>query len=188
MEKDLEKMLGNQEIDKQFLDDRMIFLWGEVSDKSAEEIVKKLIFLDTHKKQDIKLLINSPGGSVTAGMAIYDAMQNIKSDVSTICMGLAASMGALLLAAGTAKKRFAWPHSRILIHQPMIGGQIVAPASDIKIQAEEMMRTKAMLNDILVSHTGQPLEKVQKDTDRDYFMSAEDAVKYGMIDKVIKTL
>ncbi|MCK5739929.1 ATP-dependent Clp protease proteolytic subunit [bacterium] len=188
MEKDLEKMLGDQEVNKKFLDDRMIFLWGEVSDKSAEEIVKKLLFLDARKKQDIKLLINSPGGSVTAGMAIYDAMQNIKSDVSTICMGLAASMGALLLAAGTANKRFAWPHSRILIHQPMIAGQIVAPASDIKIQAEEMMRTKAMLNDILVSHTGQPLEKVKKDTDRDYFMSAEEAAKYGMIDKVIKTL
>lgn len=188
MEKELEKLLGDHEINKQFMEKRTIFLWGEVNDRSAETIVKDLLFLDMKKTEDIRLYINSPGGSVTAGMAIYDAIQNIKSDVSTICMGLAASMGSLLLTCGAKGKRFAWPHSRILIHQPMIAGQIVAPASDIKIHAEEMMRTKDMLNNILVQCTGQPLEKIQKDTDRDYFMSSEEAVTYGLIDKVINKI
>jgi len=151
-------------------------------------MVKRLLFLDAQGKEDITLLINSPGGSVTDGLAIYDAMQNIKSDVRTVCMGMAASMGALLLTAGTKGKRAAWEHSRIMIHQPMIGGQIIAPASGLKIQAEEMMRTKKLLNEILVKHTGQPLNKIEKDTDRDYFMSPQEAVKYGMIDTITNTI
>lgn len=188
MEKELEKLLGDHEINKKFMDDRTIFLWDVVDDESARDVVKRLIFLDSLSSDDITILINSPGGSVTDGLAIYDAMQNIKSDVRTVCMGMAASMGALLLTAGTKGKRSSWPHGRIMIHQPMIGGQIIAPASGLKIQAEEMMRTKALLNDILVKHTGQPLEKIEKDTDRDYFMSPEEAVKYGMIDSITNNL
>jgi len=187
-EKDLEKLNNDHEINKSFLENRTVFLWGQVDDKSAEKVVKHLLYLDSQGSEDITLLINSPGGSVTAGMAIYDAIQNIKSDVRTVCMGLAASMGALLLTAGTAGKRFSWQHGRILIHQPMIGGQIIAPAVGLKIQAEEMVRTKKVLNDILAKHTGQPLEKIEKDTDRDYFMSTEEAVEYGMIDGIIKAL
>lgn len=182
MENELEKLLGNQALNKNFLEKRTLFLWGEVSDKLSENIVKNLLFLESKKVEDIIIYINSPGGSVTAGLAIYDAIQNIKSDVSTICTGLAASMGALLLSCGTKGKRCAWPHSRILIHQPLIAGQIIAPASDIKIHAEEMLRTKRMLNEILVKHTGQSIEKIEHDTDRDFFMSAEEAVQYGMID------
>lgn len=188
MENELSKILGDNEMNKSFLEQRTIFLWGPVDDESAEEIVKRLLFLDAKTHEDIKLRINSPGGSVTAGLAIYDAMQNIRSDVQTLCMGLAASMGAVLLAAGAKGKRFAWPHSRILIHQPMTGGQIIAPASGLKIHAEEMMKTKALLNDILARHTGQPLEKIEKDTDRDYFMNPAEALQYGMIDAVLETV
>ncbi len=188
MEKELEKLIGNQEINKKFMQDRTIFLWDVINDETARDMVKRLLFLDAQGKEDITLLINSPGGSVTDGLAIYDAMQNIKSDVRTVCMGMAASMGALLLTAGTKGKRAAWEHSRIMIHQPMIGGQIIAPASGLKIQAEEMMRTKKLLNEILVKHTGQPLNKIEKDTDRDYFMSPQEAVKYGMIDTITNTI
>ncbi|MCI0514468.1 ATP-dependent Clp protease proteolytic subunit [candidate division KSB1 bacterium] len=187
MEKELEKLVGGQEINKQFLEKRTLFLWGEVDDKLAEEIVKKLIYLDNLKTEDIYIYINSPGGSVSAGLAIYDAMQNIHSHVATICTGLAASMGALLLVAGSRGKRSAWRHSRILIHQPMIAGEIIAPASDIKIHAEEMLKTRDLLNAILVTHTGQPLEKIQQDTDRDFFMSPDEALVYGMIDHIVPT-
>ena len=188
MEKELEKLIGDSEINKKFMDDRTIFLWDVVNDESARDIVKRLLYLDAQNNEDITILINSPGGSVTDGLAIYDAMQNVKSDVKTVCMGMAASMGALLLTAGTKGKRSAWQHSRVMIHQPMIGGQIIAPASGLKIQAEEMMRTKKLLNDILVKHTGQSLDKIEKDTDRDYFMSPQEAVEYGMIDSVATSI
>jgi ATP-dependent Clp protease protease subunit len=188
MQSELEKLLGDHEINKKFMEDRTIFLWDQVDDESARDIVKRLLYLDSQNHDDITILINSPGGSVNDGLAIYDAMQNIKSDVRTVCMGMAASMGALLLTAGTKGKRSAWEHSRVMIHQPMIGGQIIAPASGLKIQAEEMVRTKKLLNDILVRHTGQPLEKIEKDTDRDYFMSPQEAMEYGMIDSVTKSL
>ncbi|MBN1464702.1 ATP-dependent Clp protease proteolytic subunit, partial [candidate division KSB1 bacterium] len=187
MEKELEKLFGDQEINKKFMQDRTIFLWDVVDDESARDIVKRLLFLDAQNHDDITLMINSAGGAVTDGLAIYDAMQYIKSDVRTVCMGMAASMGALLLCAGANGKRSAWEHSRIMIHQPMIGGQIIAPASGLKIQAEEMMRTKKLLNDILAKHTGQPLEKIEKDTDRDYFMSPQEAKAYGMIDSITKS-
>jgi ATP-dependent Clp protease, protease subunit len=188
MEKELEKLVGNNEINKKFMDDRTIFLWDVVNDESARDIVKRLLYLDAQNNEDITILINSPGGSVTDGLAIYDAMQNVKSEVKTVCMGMAASMGALLLTAGTKGKRSVWQHSRVMIHQPMIGGQIIAPASGLKIQAEEMMRTKKLLNDILVKHTGQSLDKIEKDTDRDYFMSPQEAVEYGMIDSVATSI
>ncbi len=187
MENDLMRFFSEQELNKSFLEQRTIFLWGVVDDDTAADVVKRLLYLDQQSNEDILLRINSPGGSVTAGLAIYDAMQNIKSDVRTLCMGLAASMGAVLLAAGTKGKRFAWPHSRILIHQPMTGSQIIAPASGLKIHAEEMVRTRTMLNEILARHTGQPMEKIEKDTDRDYFMSAAEALSYGMIDGILET-
>lgn len=187
MEGDFSKWFFEAEVNKSFLEQRTIFLWGVVDDETAEDVVKKLLYLDQQNHEDILLRINSPGGSVTAGLAIYDAMQAVKSDVRTLCMGLAASMGAVLLAAGAKGKRFAWPHSRILIHQPMTGSQIIAPASGLKIHAEEMMRTKTMLNELLVKHTGQPMEKIEKDTDRDFFMSAAEAQAYGMIDAVVET-
>jgi len=188
MEKEFEKLIGDHEINKKFMEDRTLFLWDVVNDESACDIIKRLLFLDAQSNDDITILLNSPGGSVTDGLAIYDAIQNVKSDVRTVCMGMAASMGALLLTAGAKGKRSAWKHSRIMIHQPMIGGQIIAPASGLKIQAEEMMRTKKMLNEILVKHTGQPLDKIEKDTDRDYFMNPQEAVEYGMIDRVATSL
>jgi ATP-dependent Clp protease protease subunit len=178
--------LVGSEMEEQFLKRREIFLWGEVSDRSAEEIVKKILFLDGAGDGDITMYINSPGGVISSGLAIYDAMCNAKSDVSTVVMGQAASMGAVLLCAGVQGKRAAWPHARVLIHQPLISGNMYGPASDIQIQAEEMLRTRENLNKILASHTGQTLKKIAEDTDRDYFMSADEAKKYGIVDKITK--
>lgn len=188
MEKELEKMINSLGINKHFIEKRTIFLWGEVNEKSSGDIVKQLLYLNSLSAEDIILYINSPGGSVSAGLAIYDSIQNIKCDVSTICAGLAASMGALLLTCGTKGKRLALKHSRVLIHQPLISGQMIAPASDIKIHADEMLRTKETLNNILANHTGQNLQKIEEDTDRDYFMSTEEAIAYGLIDEIIDKL
>ncbi|MDR2592973.1 MAG: ATP-dependent Clp protease proteolytic subunit [Chitinispirillales bacterium] len=174
------------EMEEQFLNRRKVFLWGEVCDESAEEIVKKILFLDGVSSEDITLYINSPGGVISSGLAIYDAMCRAKSDVSTVVMGQAASMGAVLLCAGAKGKRFAWEHARVLIHQPLISGNMYGPASDIQIQAEEMLRTRENLNKILAAHTGQTLQKITEDTDRDYFMSADEAQEYGIVDKVTK--
>lgn len=166
--------------------ERIIFLGQEVTDSLANRIVAFLLFLDSEDStKPIYLYINSPGGSVTAGMAIYDTMQYIKSDVITICVGLAASMGAFLLSAGTKGKRFALPHARIMIHQPL-GGTGRRQATDIEIEAKEILRIKKELNGIMAEKTGQTLEKIEKDTDRDYFMSAEEAANYGLIDRVIE--
>ncbi|ACB51261.1 ATP-dependent Clp protease, proteolytic subunit [Crocosphaera subtropica ATCC 51142] len=166
--------------------ERIIFLGQEVNDAIANRIVALLLYLDSEDpSKPIYLYINSPGGSVTAGMAIYDTMQYIKSEVITICVGLAASMGSFLLAAGTPGKRLALPHARIMIHQPM-GGTGRRQASDIEIEANEILRIRAQLNQILADKCGQSLEKIEKDTDRDYFMSAEEAKEYGLIDKVIE--
>jgi ATP-dependent Clp protease protease subunit len=178
--------LVGTEMEEQFLARREIFLWGEVCDESAEEIVKKILFLDGAGGGDITLYINSPGGVISSGLAIYDAMCRAKSDVSTVVTGQAASMGAVLLCAGAKGKRFAWEHARVLIHQPLISGNMYGPASDIQIQAEEMLRTRENLNKILAAHTGQTLQKIAEDTDRDYFMSAEEAKKYGIVDKIAK--
>ena len=166
--------------------ERIIFLGQEVTDGIANRIVALLLYLDSEDpSKPIYLYINSPGGSVTAGMAIYDTMQYIKSEVITICVGLAASMGSFLLAAGTPGKRLALPHARIMIHQPM-GGTGRRQATDIEIEANEILRIRAQLNQLLASQCGQSLEKIEKDTDRDYFMSAEEAKEYGLIDKVIE--
>ncbi len=162
----------------------MVFLVGPVDDMTANVVVAQLLFLEAENPdKDISLYINSPGGSVTAGMAIYDTMQFIKPDVSTLCIGQAASMGALLLTAGAKDKRFCLPNSRVMIHQPLGGFQ--GQASDIEIHAKEILYLKDKLNRILSSHTGQKIENVAKDTDRDNFMSADDAVKYGLVDQVI---
>lgn len=171
------------DIYSRLLRDRVIFLVGPVNDQTANLVVAQLLFLESENPdKDIALYINSPGGSVYAGMAIYDTMQFIKPQVSTICVGMAASMGAFLLAAGARGKRYALPNSRIMIHQPSGGSQ--GQASDIEIQAREILDLRARLNKILADRTGQPIERIEKDTDRDNFMSAEDAVNYGLIDKI----
>ncbi|MFP4296389.1 MAG: ATP-dependent Clp protease proteolytic subunit [Spirulinaceae cyanobacterium] len=169
--------------------ERIIFLGRGINDGLANQIIAVMLYLDSEDPgKPIYLYINSPGGSVTAGMAIYDTMQHIKSEVVTICVGLAASMGAFLLAAGTEGKRLALPHSRIMIHQPLGGIQGRRQASDIEIEAREILRIKNQLNGIMAQRTGQTIEKIEKDTDRDYFMSAEEAVQYGLIDKVIENV
>ena len=165
------------------LDDRIIFISGEINDALANTVVAQLIYLEgKDSTKDISLYINSPGGSVTAGMEIYDTMNYIKCDVSTICIGMAASMGAFLLSSGAKGKRYALPNSEIMIHQPLGGAQ--GQASDIKIQAEHILRTKAKLNKILSENTGKKLSVIEKDTDRDNYMSADEAQEYGLIDKV----
>jgi len=172
------------DIYSRLLKERVIFLVGPVDDMTANLVVAQLLFLEAENPdKDISLYINSPGGSVTAGMAIYDTMQFIKPDVSTLCIGQAASMGALLLTAGAKNKRFCLPNSRVMIHQPLGGFQ--GQASDIEIHAKEILYLKDKLNRILSHHTGQDLKTISKDTDRDNFMSSEDAVKYGLVDKVI---
>ena len=172
------------DIYSRLLKDRIIFLGEEVNDVSASLVVAELLFLEAEDAgKDIQLYINSPGGSVTAGMAIYDTMQYIKCDVSTICLGMAASMGAFLLAGGTKGKRFALPNSTIMIHQPSGGAQ--GQATEIQIVADHIAKTKRTLNEILAANTGQPLEVVEKDTDRDNYMSAEEALAYGLIDGVV---
>ena len=168
--------------------ERIIFLAEEVDDGISNAIVAYMLYLDSEDPgKPIYLYINSPGGSVTAGMAIFDTMQHIKSDVVTICVGLAASMGAFLLSAGTKGKRLSLPHSRIMIHQPLGGVQGRRQATDIEIEAREILRIRQQLNEIMAEKTGQPLEKIDKDTDRDFFMSAEEAKEYGIIDQVIES-
>lgn len=180
----MKKALVGSEIQEQMLKRREIFLWGGVDDDSAREVVQKLLYFDSQSHDDIVVYVNSPGGMISSGLAIYDAMQYVKSDVSTVCMGQAASMGAVLLCAGTKGKRVAWNNARVLIHQPLISGNMYGPASDLQIQAEEMLRLRQTLNAILVKHTGQPLSKIESDTDRDFFMSAEEAKQYGIVDSV----
>ena len=172
------------DIFSRLLRERIIFLGTQIDDMVANLVVAQLLLLDSENpEKDIMLYINSPGGSVTAGFAIYDTMQHIRADVSTICLGQAASMGAFLLSSGTKGKRMALPHSRVLIHQPLGGAQ--GQATDIEIQAQEILRIKKSLNEILASNTGQDIAKIEKDTDRDYIMTPDEALKYGMIDKVI---
>jgi ATP-dependent Clp protease protease subunit len=172
------------DIYSRLLRERVIFLVGPVNDQSANLVVAQLLFLESENPdKDISFYINSPGGSVSAGMSIYDTMQFIKPDVSTLCMGLAASMGAFLLAAGKKGKRFALPNSRIMIHQPSGGAQ--GQATDIEIQAREILKLRESLNKILAERTGQPLEKIRLDSERDYFMSSGEAMDYGLIDQVL---
>lgn len=172
------------DIYSRLLKDRVIFLGGAIDDHVANLVVAQLLFLESENPdKDISIYINSPGGVVTAGLAIYDTMQFIKPDVSTICVGQAASMGALLLSGGAANKRYALANARVMIHQPL--GGIQGQASDIAIHAEETLKIRARLNDILARHTGRPVEIISKDTDRDHFMSAERAVEYGIVDKIL---
>ena len=171
------------DIYSRLLEDRVVFLTGEINDQVADLIVAQILFLEgKDSAKDISLYINSPGGSVSAGFAIYDTMNYIRCDVSTICVGMAASMGAFLLSSGAKGKRFALPNSKIMIHQPLGGAQ--GQASDIAIQAEEILRTKKRLNEILAANTGQDLAKIEFDTDRDFYMTAEEAEKYGLVDKI----
>lgn len=173
------------DIYSRLLKERIIFLTGEINDQVADLVVAQLLFLEAEDNtKDIQIYINSPGGSVSAGFAIYDTMQYTKCDVSTICMGMAASMGAFLLIAGTKGKRFALPNADIMIHQPLGGAQ--GQATDIKIQAEKILKVRERLNKILSERTGQPLDKIELDTDRDYYLTAEEALEYGIIDKVIE--
>jgi len=172
------------DIYSRLLKDRIIFLGSGIDDDVANLVIAQLLFLAADdSEKDIHLYINSPGGSVTAGMGIYDTMQYIKPDVSTICVGMAASMGSILLTAGAKGKRFALPNSEVMIHQPL--GGVRGQATDIKIHADWIIQTKRKLNEVYVKHTGQPYEKIERDTDRDFFMSAEEALAYGLIDKVI---
>lgn len=173
------------DIYSRLLRERVIFLTGPVNDASANLVVAQLLFLEAENPNlDIHLYINSPGGSVSAGMSIFDTMNFIQPDVSTICTGMAASMGAFLLSAGAKGKRFALPHSRVMIHQPLISGGLGGQASDIEIHAREIVKLKDQLNQLLAKHTGQPLETIKRDTDRDYYMSAEEAQAYGLIDEI----
>jgi ATP-dependent Clp protease protease subunit len=175
------------DIYSRLLKERIVFLVGPVTDDTANLVVAQLLFLESENPdKDIYLYINSPGGSITAGMSIYDTMNFIQPDVSTLCIGQAASMGAFLLTAGAQGKRFALPHSRVMIHQPLIGG-LSGQATDIEIHARELLKTKALMNELMSKHTGQPVDKVQNDTERDNFMSATEAQAYGLIDKVLSS-
>ena len=175
------------DIYSRLLKERIIFMVGPVTDESANLVVAQMLFLESENPdKDIALYINSPGGSVTAGLSIYDTMNLIKPDVSTLCLGQAASMGAFLLSAGTKGKRYALPNSRIMIHQPLLGG-LSGQASDIEIHAKELLKIKQKLNELMAEHTGKRLAQLEKDTDRDNFMTADDAHKYGLIDQVINS-
>lgn len=175
------------QMEKKFLEERKIFLWGEVNDESMKTIMEKLLYLEADKPgEEIKFYINSPGGSITAGMAVYDTMQIISSPISCIVHGMAASMGSILLSGGTKGRRFVFPHARVLIHQPLIMGRIVAPAVDINIQAEEMEKLREELNGILARASGQSIEKIRKDTDRDFYLNAQQSIEYGLADAIFE--
>jgi ATP-dependent Clp protease protease subunit len=176
-------------VQKKFLEERKIFLWGSVNDRSAKDITEKLLYLewmDPGKK--IQFFINTPGGSITAGMAIYDTMKLISSPIEVLVMGLAASMGSIILCGPQKGNRFLYPNARVLIHQPLISGRFYAQAVDIGIQAEEMEKTRAEMNRILAEASGQPLEKIQRDTDRDFYMNAQEAIAYGLADAIVEKI
>jgi ATP-dependent Clp protease protease subunit len=186
--KDSDKGAGPK-IQETFLKERKIFLWGEVSDKSARDITEKLLYLEADAPgKEITFYINTPGGSITSGMAVYDTMKLISSPIKVIVTGMAASMGSILLCGADKGNRFLYPHSRVLIHQPLISGQMVAVAVDIHIQAMEMERLRDELNAILAASSGQKLEKIQQDTDRDFYMTAKEAIEYGLADAIIETI
>ena len=171
---------------KRFLDQRKIFLWGGVTDKSCKEVTSKLLYLESDDPgKPITFYLNTPGGSITAGMAVYDTIRMINSPVTVVVTGMAASMGSILLSAPEKGKRLLYPHSRVLIHQPLIMGQIVAPAVDINIQAQEMEKMREELNHILADASGQPIEKIQQDSDRDFYLNSEEAIDYGLADRIV---
>lgn len=179
--KDIQSLLQ-----KKFIEERKIFFWGEVTDKTCREATEKLLFLESVAPgKEITMYLNSPGGSITAGMALYDTMVLISSPIRVIVMGMAASMGSILLCAASPGGRLLYPHSRVLIHQPLITGRMIGPAIDIHIQAQEMEKCRDELNRILAKASGQPLEKIEKDTDRDFYMNAQEAIEYGLADSII---
>lgn len=182
-------MMLNKRLEKMFFEKRAVHLWGVVDDKSAREVTTKLLLLDADKPgEEIKFYINSPGGVVTSGMVIYDTMQMIKSPVSTICMGLAASMGSILLSGGEKGKRYIYPHGEVMIHQPSLGGYIRGVSTDLEIQARQTLRVKEIGARILAENCGKSLDEIMHDFDRDYWMNAEEAISYGIVDKVINKL
>ena len=176
-------------IQKKFLDDRKLFLWGAVTDETAKDITEKLLYLDAiGPGKEIYFYINTPGGSITAGMAVYDTMQMISSPITVIVTGMAASMGSILLSGAPKGRRLLFPHARVLIHQPLISGRMVGPATDINIQAKEMEKLRFELNEILAKASGQPIEVINRDTDRDFYLNAEEAIAYGLADKIVDKL
>jgi ATP-dependent Clp protease, protease subunit len=176
-------------IQKKFLNQRKIFLWGPVTDESAKDLTEKLLYLEvTDPGKEIYFYINSPGGSVTAGMAVYDTMKLISSPITVIVTGMAASMGSILLSGAPKGRRLLFPHSRVLIHQPLISGRMVGPATDINIQAKEMEKLRAELNQILADASGQPIERINQDTDRDFYLNAKEAIAYGLADRIVEKL
>lgn len=186
-ENPMEKMISAAQFDKKFIEQRKVFLWGVVDDRSAKDITARLLYLEAiDPGKEIKFYINSPGGVVTSGMVIYDTMQMISSPVSTICMGMAASMGSILLSGGEKGKRFIYPHGEVMIHQPSGGGQ--GTSADLEIMAEQIRKIKALGAQILADNCGQPFEKVMKDFDRDYWMDADESVKYGIVDGVMSKI
>lgn len=183
----MEKMLSGWQFDKKFIEQRKIFLWGGVDDKTAKDITSRLLYLDAiDQGKEITFYINSPGGIVTSGMVVYDVMQMIKSPVATVCMGMAASMGSLLLSGGKKGKRYIFPHGEVMIHQPSGGGQ--GTSADLEIMAEQIRKVKAISAQILADNCGQPVEKIMADFDRDHWMGAKESVEYGIVDKVIDKL
>ena len=174
-------------IQRKFLEQRKIFLWGAVTDETAKDITEKLLYLEGDAPgKDITFYINSPGGSITAGMAIYDTMQLISSPITVVVTGMAASMGSILLCGASKGRRLLFPHSRVLIHQPLISGRMIGPASDINIQAKEMEKLRQELNQILATSSGQPLDIINRDTDRDFYLNAKEAIAYGLADKIVE--
>lgn len=183
----MEKMMSGWKFDQKFIEQRKVFLWGVVDDKSAKDITSRLLYLDAIEPgKEITFYINSPGGMVTSGMVIYDTMQMISSPVSTVCMGMAASMGSILLSGGAKGRRFIFPHGEVMIHQPMGGGR--GTSADLEIMAEQIRKTKEMGAKLLADNCGQPFEKVMKDFDRDYWMDAQESVAYGIVDGVVEKL
>lgn len=177
------------QIQRHFLSQRKIFLWGAVTDESAKDLTEKLLYLESVAPgKEINFYMNTPGGSITAGMAVFDTMRMISSPVNVIVTGMAASMGSILLSAARKGRRYVYPHARVLIHQPLITGRMVGPASDINIQAKEMEKLRAELNQILADASGQPIEKITKDSDRDFYLNAQEAIDYGLADKIVDKL
>lgn len=188
-QKSEKKYPSNERIQQKFLDERKIFLWGAVDDDSAKDITEKLIYLELlDPSREITFYINTPGGTITAGMAIYDTIKLISSPVNVVVTGMAASFGAILLSAPEKGRRFVYPNARVMIHQPLIMGQIYAPAVDINIQAEEMERTREEMNRILSEASGQPIEKIRRDTDRDFYLNAHQTIEYGLADRILDKL
>jgi ATP-dependent Clp protease protease subunit len=176
-------------IQKKFLAQRKIFLWGAVTDATAKDITEKLLYLESDAPgKEITFYLNSPGGSITAGMAIFDTMKLISSPITVVVTGMAASMGSILLCGAAKGKRYVYPHARVLIHQPLISGRMIGPASDINIQAKEMEKLRAELNQILATSSGQPLENINRDTDRDFYLNAQEAIAYGLADQIVEKI